>query len=723
MSQTLEYRKLPKVDQLLDAPMCRSWIVAHGRDLVVGALREAIGSARATIARGQPCPRSDAILADVEQRLLDEGRPSLRPVINASGVIIHTNLGRSPLSDDTIAAMTRIARGYSNLELDLGTGERGSRYEHCGKLLAALTGAEDGIAVNNNASSLLLILRTLAAGREVIVSRGQLVEIGDGVRIPEVMEEAGVKLVEVGTTNRTYTRDYEKAITERTAALMVVHRSNFRISGYTFDPPIEELAELARSRGAILIDDVGSGTLLDTAPYGLGHEPMVQERVAAGADVVCFSGDKLLGGPQAGYIVGKKPLIDRMKRSAILRALRVDKTTLAGIEATLRHYRRGDALVRIPIWRAIAATVTDMDARARGWKERLDAVGQGSRVVDAASPVGGGSLPELTLPTRALAVAVPNPNELAHALRLGDPPVVARVEADHVVFDPRTVHPSDEAVMIDFVRQEVHAAHRNRASSARPGARSSVEDSASAYLVIDETGAHHGVAVDALDERIRALEDDPLVIGYDIHAGFNVPDLEPLASLLQRSSRRVRVEPRIIDERETSGKNPFSPTQVLVQIRGRPRRRRIASERDQLRYASQLPVDPARVEHAFSELHRGLFRERILPVLEAVRAQSPATLGDYLLQLHQFVLRRQLAAPNVEIRPMSFDRCDPVSGVVQHGVGVHREHRIVYIGLSKEGIEPGFTEHLLDVWRESQAAGCAVSLIATPLQPVSYFRA
>ncbi|HEY0989016.1 MAG TPA: L-seryl-tRNA(Sec) selenium transferase [Kofleriaceae bacterium] len=457
MTQTLEYRKLPKVDQLLDDPACRSWIVAHGRDLVVGAVRDAIGTARATIARGEPCPRSDAILAEVEQRLVDEGKPSLRPVINASGVIIHTNLGRSPLSDDTVAAMTRIARGYSNLEFDLGTGERGSRYEHCGKLLAALTGAEDGIAVNNNASSLLLILRTLAAEREVIVSRGQLVEIGGGVRIPEVMEETGVKLVEVGTTNRTYTGDFERAITERTAALMIVHRSNFRISGYTFDPPIEELAALARSRGIVLIDDVGSGTLLDTAPYGLGHEPMVQERVAAGADVVCFSGDKLLGGPQAGYVVGKKPLIDRMKKSALLRALRVDKTTLAGIEATLRHYRRGDALERIPIWRAIAAPVGDTEQRARAWKDRLGPVGPRVQVIETASPVGGGALPELMLPTRALAIGVPNPNELARALRLGDTPVVARVEEDQVVFDPRTVLPGEEDAMLEALRSRLQA--------------------------------------------------------------------------------------------------------------------------------------------------------------------------------------------------------------------------------------------------------------------------
>lgn len=452
MNQSLEYRKLPKVDQLLDEPACRSWIAAHGRELVLDALREAIDTARAVIARGEPCPPGGSILTEVEHRLAGETRPSLRPVINATGVIIHTNLGRSPLSDDTVLAMTRIASGYSNLELDLASGERGSRHAHCGKLLASLTGAEDGIVVNNNAASLLLILRALAAGREIIVSRGQLVEIGGGVRIPEIMQECGIKLVEVGTTNRTYTRDFERAITERTAALMIVHRSNFRISGYVCDPPIQELAELARSRGVALIDDVGSGTLLDTSRYGLGHEPMVQDRIAAGADVVCFSGDKLLGGPQAGYIIGRKPLIDRMKQTPLLRALRVDKVTLAGIEATLRHYRRGDAVERIPIWRAIAAPLGELEHRARAWKDRLGAGDPRVRVIEAASPIGGGALPELTLPTRALAVAVASPDALARSLRLADPPVVARIDDDQVVFDPRTVMPAEDDAMLDLLR-------------------------------------------------------------------------------------------------------------------------------------------------------------------------------------------------------------------------------------------------------------------------------
>jgi L-seryl-tRNA(Ser) seleniumtransferase len=457
VNQDAEYRKLPKVDQLLDGPSGRSWIAQHGRDAVVAAVRDTLGSVRTAIAGGAPCPPGDALAAAVERRLADDARPSLRPVINATGVIIHTNLGRAPLSDDTIAAMTRIAGGYSNLEFDLAAGERGSRYEHCGKLLAELTGAEDAIAVNNNAAALLLLLQTVAAGREIILSRGQLIEIGGGVRIPEVMEASGCRLVEVGTTNRTYTRDFERAITERTAALMIVHRSNFRISGFACDPPITELAELAHSRGLVLIDDLGSGTLLDTAAHGLGHEPTVQERVAAGADLVCFSGDKLLGGPQAGYIVGRQPLIRRLKQMPLLRALRVDKVTLAGIEATLRHYRRGDAIQRIPIWRAIAASLDELDRRARSWKDRLGPTDPRLRILDAASPIGGGSLPELTLPTRALAVAVPGPDDLAARLRRADPPVVARVDQDQVVLDPRTVLPGEDDALLAALAAQLRA--------------------------------------------------------------------------------------------------------------------------------------------------------------------------------------------------------------------------------------------------------------------------
>ena len=431
MPQTPEYWKLPKVDQLLDDPGCRSWIAAHGRDLVVGAVRAAISAARATIARGEPCPRGDAILAEVEQRLLDEGKPSLRPVINASGVIIHTNLGRSPLSDDTVAAMTRVARGYSNLEFDLGTGERGSRYEHCGRLLAALTGAEDGIAVNNNASSLLLILRTLAAGREVIVSRGQLIEIGEGVRIPEVMEEAGVKLVEVGTTNRTSLRDYEAAIGPETAAIVRVHQSNFRMVGFTAAPGLGELAELAARRGVTLIDDLGSGQLLDLPD--LADEPTARSSVEAGAHIVCFSGDKLLGGPQAGVIVGTSAAVERIRRHPLARAVRIDKLSLAALEATLELYRDPQrALREVPVLAAAAEAPAAVRERAERLAARL-----GGDVVATTARVGGGAVPLLEI--ASFACALDGGKALAAALREGDPPVVALVREGRVLLDCRTL--------------------------------------------------------------------------------------------------------------------------------------------------------------------------------------------------------------------------------------------------------------------------------------------
>jgi hypothetical protein len=254
-------------------------------------------------------------------------------------------------------------------------------------------------------------------------------------------------------------------------------------------------------------------------------------------------------------------------------------------------------------------------------------------------------------------------------------------------------------------------------------ARNASDTARSTYLVIDDGGAQRDVPLEALQDRIRALDGDPRVVGYDVHAGFNVPDLAALASILRASDRQFQIEPTIIDERETSGKKPFSPTQVYVEVAGKPLRRRIASERDQSRYASQLPVNADQVEAAFGLFHRGLYRDRISPVLEEVRARNPRTLGDYLLELHQVILRRQLALSNVTIRAMRFDRCDPASGSVRHGVEVHREHRFIYIGLSKEGIEEGFTEHLLDVFRDARAAKCAVSFIATPLHPQPYFRA
>ena len=307
-----------------------SWSARWGHELTVEAAREALDAARQAILGGETCPPAEALARDVADRLAARLRPTLRPAINATGVIVHTNLGRAPLSAEARAAMDAVAAGYTNLEYDLAAGQRGSRYVHAEELLCRLTGAEAALVVNNNAAAVLLILMCSPSDREVIISRGQLVEIGGGFRIPDVMRQSGATLVEVGTTNRTYVRDYEAAIGENTAALMRVHRSNFRLLGFIHEPALAELVELADEHGLLLFDDLGSGTLLDTAPYGLAHEPTVQESVAAGASLVSFSGDKLLGGPQAGLILGKADLIARLHKFPLTRALRVDKTTLAG---------------------------------------------------------------------------------------------------------------------------------------------------------------------------------------------------------------------------------------------------------------------------------------------------------------------------------------------------------------------------------------------------------
>jgi L-seryl-tRNA(Ser) seleniumtransferase len=377
-------------------------------------------------------------------------RASLKPVINATGVIIHTNLGRAPLSEPAIEAMAAVSRGYSNLEFALEAGERGSRASHLEPALRQLTGAEAGVAVNNNASALLLTLTGLCGEREVVISRGQAVEIGGGFRIPDVMRQSGARLVEVGTTNRTYLRDYEAAITEETAAIMRVHASNFRIVGFTESPLLQDMARVAHEHGVLLIDDIGSGCLIDPRPYGLSWEPTVQESVAAGADLTLFSGDKLLGGPQAGIIVGKTALIEQLRRHPLMRALRLDKAAIAGMHATLLHYLRGEALTRVPVWRMISMPLAETDKRARRWAK---AIRGASRVVDGRSMVGGGSLPEESLPTKL--VAIPGDgahvSELARRLRTGLPTVVARVERDTLLLDPRTVLPDQDQALVAAV--------------------------------------------------------------------------------------------------------------------------------------------------------------------------------------------------------------------------------------------------------------------------------
>jgi L-seryl-tRNA(Ser) seleniumtransferase len=347
--------------------------------------------------------------------------------------------------------MDAVAAGYSNLEYDLAAGERGSRYLHVEALLCRLTGAEAALAVNNNAGAVFLALSALAAGREVVISRGQLVEIGGGFRIPDVLRQSGARLVEVGTTNRTHPHDFREAIGPETALLLRVHSSNFKQIGFTAEVALTDMVALAREAAVPMVDDLGSGSLLDTARFGLAPEPMVQSSVTAGADLVTFSGDKLLGGPQAGLIVGREVLISRLRYHPLARALRVDKSTLAALQATLLHYLRGEAEAEVPVWRMIAMPLDEIEARATRWAAELRSHGIPTTIVSAASTVGGGSLPGETLPTRALALAHPAPDALAAALRAGAPPVVGRITDERLLLDPRTVQPEADETLLEAV--------------------------------------------------------------------------------------------------------------------------------------------------------------------------------------------------------------------------------------------------------------------------------
>ncbi len=416
-------RQLPSVDTLLaDAP---ALVARHGRRRTVDALRAALAEARAA---GEARP-ADALLARADELL---GRPpSLRPVLNATGVIVHTNLGRAPLAAHALDRARAVAAGYANLEYDLGAGARGSRHDHLGALLAELTGAETGLAVNNNAAAVLLSLAALAAGREVIISRGELIEIGDGFRIPDILAQSGARLVEVGTTNRTSLRDYEAAIGPETAAIVRVHQSNFRMVGFTAAPGLGELAGLAARRDVALIDDLGSGQLLDLPD--LADEPTARSSVEAGAQVVCFSGDKLLGGPQAGVIVGTASALERIRRHPLARAMRIDKLSLAALEATLELYRDPHrALREVPVLAAAAESTEAVRARAERLAARLD-----GEVVATAARVGGGAVPLLEI--ASFACALDGGEALAAALRAADPPVVGLVREGRVLLDCRTL--------------------------------------------------------------------------------------------------------------------------------------------------------------------------------------------------------------------------------------------------------------------------------------------
>jgi L-seryl-tRNA(Ser) seleniumtransferase len=397
---------------------------------------------------GAPVPGFEEIVEQATRFLARDAGGSLRAAINATGVVLHTNLGRAPLSARATAAVQEISQRYSNLEFDLETGHRGSRHDHGRALIRRVTGAEDAMVVNNNAAALFFVLQALAAPGGVIVSRGQAVEIGGGFRIPDVVAQSGARIVEVGTTNRTYARDYAAAIDASTGAILRVHASNFRIVGFTTAPSTGELAALAKEHGILLIDDLGSGALIPTEQFGLAHEPTVQESLRAGADLVLFSGDKLLGGPQCGVIAGRADLIERLRRHPLARVLRVDKLTFAALSATLLAYADGTAIEEIPIWRMLSADPASIAARAGTW---VSAAGSGE-VIAARTMVGGGSLPEEGVPTSVAAIAATDADAMAAALRAQPTPVIARIEDGRVLLDPRTVDPVDDETVVEAIR-------------------------------------------------------------------------------------------------------------------------------------------------------------------------------------------------------------------------------------------------------------------------------
>jgi len=445
-------RDLPSVDQLLQQPIVSTWISEYGRPQTLEALRLSLEEAREGYPRTKELPTREALLDHALHMLRDWTAPSLLPVINATGVILHTNLGRAPLSNAAIQAIQDVSRGYSNLEFDLSNGRRGSRLVHAESLLLRLTHAEAALVVNNNAAAVLLVLSACARRRNVVISRTQLVEIGGGFRIPEVMQQSGAHLYEVGTTNRVHLTDYLSAFEEASPALVMhAHQSNFRITGFTSEPTLSELAEISHQHGIPFVDDLGSGALLDTAQFGLGHEPTVYESLSAGADLVCFSGDKLIGGPQAGIIIGKADLIGKLKKHPLARAIRADKLCLAALSATLLHYLKDEAVREIPIWRMIAAPAASLQNRVGNWKQDLDM----GEVVPSQSTVGGGSLPDETLPTYVLALSVRSPNRFMERLRQFQPPVIARLEADNVIFDPRTILPEQDNDLLAAIRSTI----------------------------------------------------------------------------------------------------------------------------------------------------------------------------------------------------------------------------------------------------------------------------
>ncbi len=443
-------RQLPSIDTLLQSSITSDLISLYGRNTVIEQLRSEIDALRQQLLNGNDVPINEQfLLKRVQSQLEHDFTPTLRPVLNATGVIIHTNLGRALLSESAQQAVQSVANHYSNLEFNLETGKRGSRYLHAEELLKDLTGAEAALVVNNNAAALVLALSTLAQGKRVIISRSQLVEIGGGFRIPDIMAQSGAELVEIGTTNRTRITDYESAIDDNTAMLLRVHSSNFKIIGFVQDTSLEDMTQLAHQHQILCVDDLGSGAMLDTETYGLFHEPTVQESVNAGADLVLFSGDKLLGGPQSGIMVGNSDIITLLKMHPLARAMRADKLCYAALSATLDHYRRDEATEKIPVWRMISASVDELQTRVSAWQEAL---GTGD-IITGESTVGGGSLPGTTLPTVLLALDAPSAEDFTKKLRHLPLPIAARIADNRVLFDPRTILSEQDQLFTDALKK------------------------------------------------------------------------------------------------------------------------------------------------------------------------------------------------------------------------------------------------------------------------------
>jgi L-seryl-tRNA(Ser) seleniumtransferase len=440
--------ELPSVHEMLESERGVTLTARHGRSLVLFAVQRALQAERDARRASEPASRWTA----VEAVIAGLRRPSLRRVINATGVVLHTNLGRAPLAPSAADAAAAIARRYSNLELDLSTGRRGTRADLVSAALCHLSGAEAAGVVNNGAAATLLMLIALAHRREVIISRGELVEIGGAFRMPDIMRLGGARMVEVGTTNRTRLEDYRQALTPRTAAILKVHTSNFQVIGFTESVELEPLARLAHEAGILALHDLGSGALLPTDTVGAG-EPRIQDSLRAGVDLVACSGDKLLGGPQAGLLLGRSSLVEQALRHPMARAVRVDKMTLAALAATLDLYL-SESEPAIPVWQMMRADPIALRERAASWAKDLAAAGIEVEVREASSAVGGGALPGRDLATSVLAViaAVPSPARLLERLRRADPPVIARIEEGRVVFDPRTVLSDEDDELVKAVR-------------------------------------------------------------------------------------------------------------------------------------------------------------------------------------------------------------------------------------------------------------------------------